>query len=780
MKAEAYNLSVVFGSDRQLSAPLYQRPYVWEKEKQWKPLWEDIKLIAEHLLHDANSLKPHFLGAIVLEQLKVPIGKPDSRSIIDGQQRLASIQILMAALRDICITEERLIKMGRSIERLIFNDESMVNEEDDRYKVWPTNIDHAAYRIIMSTRSPEEAISELKKNDGADKSNIADAYFYFHNAIKEWAIESGELSEDRLQALVNTIRQGLLLVVVDMGTEDNAQLIFETLNARGTPLLPSDLVKNFLFHKAKERKLDVEALYESYWFPFDYNHAFWREAITQGRLKRPRIDLLLQHYLTLQKKDEVSARSLFQEFQHVSEDNTDKDPEWFLKSLRQHGEFFKHFLTITRDSREGAFFQRLRTMDTTTVFPFLLGLYENFNNTEADDEEMVAILIALESFLVRRMVCRMTTKNYNRLFLDLLLEMMSKERFSYDGVRVFLSEQTSDANKWPSDAEFKWAWSNEPIYRAITRPRLRMILLALDEGLHDPKTEPYKLVGDNLTVEHLMPQLWKDHWPLPEITDETYEEKIDRQGIRERLIQTIGNLFYLTVSLNPYVSNGPFEKKKEKILDHSAINLNRPFLRSAQQWDESSIQKRGEDLFEIALRIWPGPDEKVQEKSWVAFVPQVEEQEEGKTKAEAQIDEEWGETDFFKEALQNLGEIDASALRTFYIMANSSPYEIHWRGGEDKGCFEMEFPQLCSGSVLTVHSNGYMDINFGNIRGSENADLFREVLRDELRSKMEFEVPDEAEDGTSRHSAASWINRSDTLMDILDDLLEEYIEVESS
>ena len=109
-----------------------------------------------------------------------------------------------------------------------------------------------------------------------------------------------------------------------------------------------------------------------------------------------------------------------------------------------------------------------------------------------------------------------------------------------------------------------------------------------------------------------MPQLWKNHWPLPEIADETYEEKIDRQVKRERLIQTIGNLFYLTKSLNPYVSNGPFEKKKEAILKYSVINLNSPFLQSAEQWDESSIEKRSEALFEVALRIWPGPDEKVQ------------------------------------------------------------------------------------------------------------------------------------------------------------------------
>ena len=615
MKADVYELSKVFGYDRQLFAPLYQRPYIWEQEKQWKPLWGDIKSIAEQLLHDPNCLKPHFLGAIVLEQFKVPIGKPDSRSIIDGQQRLATIQILLAALRNICKTEERLLKLEKSIERLMFNDESVVSEEIDRYKVWPTNVDQPSYRIVMSAQSHEETKLAQEENDKANISNIIKAYFYFFRAIKEWATEAGELSEDRLRSLVNIIRQGILLVVVDMGVEDNAQVIFETLNARGTPLLASDLVKNILFRKALEDKLDVETLYKLYWAPFDTNRHFWREEITQGRLKRPRIDLLLHHYLTLQKGDEVTARSLFREFQLVSETKSNNGTEWFLKSINKHRGFFHHFLTIVPDNREGVFFHRLKILDTTTVFPFLLALYENFDDTNGNYEEKVSILVALESFLVRRMVCRLSTKNYNRLFLDLLQELMDKDRFSCYAVRIFLSEQTSETNKWPTNEEFKESLLNIPIYRAITRPRLRMILSALDGELHDSKTEPYQIVGDNLTVEHLMPRLWKDHWPFPEFADEAYEEKNKRLEKRAHLIQTIGNLFYLTKSLNPYISNGPFGNKRKEILKHSAININRSFLEDAEQWDESSILQRSEALFEIALKIWGGPDEKYQQSN---------------------------------------------------------------------------------------------------------------------------------------------------------------------
>jgi len=779
MKADAYELLKVFGYDRQLFAPLYQRPYVWEKEKQWEPLWDDIRLIAEQLLRDENSLKPHFLGAIVLEQFKVPVGKPDARSIIDGQQRLATIQLVLAAVRDICFVEERLSQLRKLAERLIFNDESIVNEEVDRYKVWPTNVDRSAYRIIMSTQSPEEAKTELRNNNWADRTNIAEAYFYFYEAIKNWATVEDELSEERLQAIINTMRKGLLLVVVDMDIEDNAQLIFETLNARGTPLLPSDLVKNFLFHKAREAKLNVEALYDSYWQSFDQD-PFWREEITQGRLIHPRIDLLLHHHLTLQKKAEVMVRSLYSEFQLVSEANSDKGPEWFLSSLKRHGDSFKNFLTINPDSREGIFFNRLKLMDTTTVYPFLLGLYENHEDTNSDYEEKVSILVALESFLVRRMVCQLTTKNYNRLFLDMLQKMMSKERFSYDAVRTFLSEQTSDTNKWPSDDEFRKSWSNITIYHAITRPRLRMLLIALDEGLHNSKTEPYRLIGSNLTVEHLMPQLWKDHWPLPRIVDETYEERTIRQERREKLIQTIGNLFYLTESLNPYISNGPFKNKKKEILKHSAININRVFLENAEQWDESSIFNRSKDLFEVALKIWPGPDEKIQEASKYIVVSSMEEIGEETREAEPGIDEKWGEAVFFEKILQNLGENDSSAVRTFYNMVKTSPYEVYWEGHKDQGCFKVEFSQLCPGSIIIVHSNGDIEINFENIRGSEKADLFRTDLYDVLKSNMGFDIPDNAKDKTYRCSSVSWINRSDILMDILDNLLGEYMEIENS
>ena len=149
-----------------------------------------------------------------------------------------------------------------------------------------------------------------------------------------------------------------------------------------------------------------------------------------------------------------------------------------------------------------------------------------------------------------------------------------------------------DSGRWPDDQEFKKAWNSEPIYRSISRPRLRIILLALDSGLGTPKTESYYLRED-LTVEHLLPEHWETHWPLLK-KDESAEKRMERIQYRDLLKHNIGNLTFLTGSLNPAVSNGTFKNKKREILKHSMINLNR-FLQDINEWNESVSRQSNSD-----------------------------------------------------------------------------------------------------------------------------------------------------------------------------------------
>jgi hypothetical protein len=606
MKADAYDLRKVLGIDRQLFAPLFQRPYVWDRERQWEPLWNDIRSIAELLFQGNASIKPHFLGAVVLDQLRVPVGRPDARQIIDGQQRLTTLQVFLAAFRDLCSKNPEFEKLSRATQQLVFNTDPMADKEEDRFKVWPTNVDRAAYRAVMTAGSPEEVRGQLKQGKGAEQSQVAKAYFYFFDAIAEWTTSDTGLAYKKLEALLFTIREKVRIVVIDMDDDDDAQVIFETLNARGTPLLASDLVKNFLFHSAQEAGADVESLYDAYWQPFEKEDGFWRGEIRQGRLKRPRIDLFLQHYLTLMRNNEVFVSLLFTEFQKFWDRHVHYNAEWHMRSLRDHASYFQTFLTMSQQNREGKFFQRLRIMDTTTVFPFLLGLYHDLNDASDMAKERLGILEDIESFLVRRMVCRMTAKDYNRLFLDFLGDLRAKGEFTRRYLREYLMQQTAESRLWPSDEQFRQAWLREPLYKIVTRPRLRMLLEALDEALYTPKSERYHL-NANLTVEHILPQDWQEHWPLKELAVvETPESRIARIERRNQLLHTTGNLTLLTKALNPSVSNGPFDRKRKEILKHSALNLNR-FLAETGSWDEEEILNRGERLFEVARRIWPHP-----------------------------------------------------------------------------------------------------------------------------------------------------------------------------
>lgn len=605
MDAKAHELLKVLGFNRQLFAPLYQRPYVWEKDKQWKPLWEDIRKIADKLLSGDNDPQPHFLGAVVLEQLKVSVDKPDARSMIDGQQRLTTLQILLTAIKDICNENPDYERYKKIAESLLFNQN--VIKEEDRFKVWPTNIDRNMYQIIMNCNTLENARDKIATENLNVNSRIAQAYFYFYPTLKQWIYDNNGNASKKIKALLNTIQKKLRIVVIEMGSDDNAQVIFETLNARGTPLLPSDLVKNFLFHKAQEESKSIHQLYKKFWLPFEEEDDFWRQEVKQGRLYRPRIDQFLQHYLTLMLNEEVSVRTLFAEYQKFVDKNSRKTANWFFNSLSTYAAYYNYFQkNISRESRENTFFWRLHTIDISILYPFLLGLYHKLGNKDRNQEEKIGIFIDLESYLVRRIVCGLTAKNYNRIFLNLLTFLKKEGNFTQEALRAFLLKQKGDSGRWPNDEEFKNAWIDTPIYKRISRPRLRMILLALDDGLRTSKTEYYKLSAD-LTVEHLLPRGWEVYWPLAKKEGETADEKIERINQRNGIKHTIGNLTFLTQSLNPAISNGPFKSKRREILKHSVINLNR-FLNEADSWDEVGIKARSRKLFTVIKKTWPYPN----------------------------------------------------------------------------------------------------------------------------------------------------------------------------
>jgi uncharacterized protein with ParB-like and HNH nuclease domain len=370
MKVDKLTLQKVFEYTERLEAPLFQRPYVWKREENWEPLWEAIQRVAEKRLA-GQSTRPHFLGAIVLDQIKTPMGKLHTRQIIDGQQRLTTLQLALAAARDLC-TKRSEPQYAKAFEKLIVNDVPLSVEQDDIFKVWPTNADHDDFRTVMKACSP----SIVRKMDHAhpdDEWLIPNAYLYFSDTFDEWLGHFGtESSQKKIDALYMTMRDDLLLVVIDLEENDDAQEIFETLNALGTPLLPADLVKNYLFRLAEFQHEDSRQLYERYWKRFDSGREYWRKEVRQGRMKRPRLDLFLNHYLTLMRGEEVMIAQLFSSYRDFVENGDNGNAAQHMELFQSYANVYKSFDEFPRNTHEGLFFYRLEQLDTTTVFPILL------------------------------------------------------------------------------------------------------------------------------------------------------------------------------------------------------------------------------------------------------------------------------------------------------------------------------------------------------------------------------------------------------------------------
>ena len=251
MKPEKMTVLEVFQRERRLCVPLFQRAYVWNSERQWEPLWEDIVRQANmHIAQtDPHAIRIHFLGAIVINIASVQGRSVARADVIDGQQRLTTLQLFMAALRDVAKAHDA---DPDDIDTFTRHTENPIRDKtsEEVFKVWPTNADRQTFGETMRSGS----LSEVLKRFGpkADLPRIPAAYAYFSDAITDYVTEvtSADGRKDRIFALRRALQGSLQLVVIELEPGDDPQMIFETLNARGQPLLPSDLIRNFVFMRA--------------------------------------------------------------------------------------------------------------------------------------------------------------------------------------------------------------------------------------------------------------------------------------------------------------------------------------------------------------------------------------------------------------------------------------------------------------------------------------------------------------------------------------------------
>jgi len=607
MDTQVRTPQAVFMQPQRLLVPLFQRPYVWNEELQWEPLWKDLERVATRLLNSPTTTQaPHFLGAVVLQQLPTPTSDLQQRTVIDGQQRLTTLQLLLDALH--CEIERVGAAMPAArLEPLIANAQAFCRHKEDRFKVWPTNRDRPAFNEVMEASSPVEY---RKLHHRA--SRMAKAHQFFAQQCRDWLNADGpEKVCARAEAIERSARELLQIVVIDLTAAENAQEIFETLNARGAVLTAADLIKNFVFQRLLEQHADVEEAYSKYWAQFET--AFWEEEVNVGRVRLPRSSVFLNQWLVARTGEEVVAREVFSRFKIYA----DFRAEWpmldLLQEIHRAAAIYRQFTEKAEQldgplDRVGLFAYRVKTMESEVIKPVLLALLDH-KSGPLPHKEIDTTLDVLESWLTRRMLVRATVKPYNKI----MAEVVSVVRNAPLGavghtVREYFASQRSEAAYWPDDDEVRSELEAMPIYRKLSRARLRMVLEATEDHWRGWIPGQESAAGMRIrrgcyAIEHVMPQSWAKHWPLPAGTSEME---------RDARIHKIGNLTLLTRKLNSTVSNGPWlgEGGKAAQLQEKDIVLhNSKLLKSyaTKQWDEAGIDSRTSLVIDTILAIWPVP-----------------------------------------------------------------------------------------------------------------------------------------------------------------------------
>lgn len=588
---------MVFNQPQRLVVPLFQRPYVWNEDDQWEPLWNDVVRLADRLA-ERGKPQPHFLGAVVLQQLPNPVGMMQQRTIIDGQQRLTTLQLLLDALR----TELHEIESARSaalrIEALVVNSEHYREKPEDQFKVWPTNRDRPSFNAVMRGGGPVEG-----SND-----RIPEAHRFFREKAREWMRQAGDQSlTARAAALESAVRDHLQIVVIDLAAEENAQEIFETLNARGAPLTAADLIKNFVFQRLQESSTDVERAYDRHWKEFET--AFWEAEVPLGRLRYPRSSLFMNHWLVARTGTEIVGREVFARFKAFADYDSDVRMPELLEQVHRAAGVYRAFIEGAQQvgsvTRLGLFGYRTGVMESEVIKPFIL-LLQDPESEPIPDDQFTKALDVMESWMVRRMLVRATTKSYSRFMADLVQHLRRTDRSKAgDVLDAFLAGQRSAASYWPDDDEVRDELEALLAYRRLGRGRLRMVLEAIEDHYRGWRDGKAGLGGERVAraqyaIEHVMPRKWQSHWPLQGDAAE-----------RDRLIHTFGNLTLLMTKLNSKVSNGPWagpEGKRAGLETHDVLVLNRELLKgAADPWSDELIRRRTAGLTDAILRIWPVP-----------------------------------------------------------------------------------------------------------------------------------------------------------------------------
>ena len=586
MEAKIVNLETLFKLPVSYRIPQFQRPYAWKQDSQWKPLWNDIAACAKRSLA-GEELRPHFMGAIVLQRQFTSSGEVDKRIVVDGQQRLTTLQLLIKAIAEV-FTNWNFEARAKRLIHLTTNDDSHLAEDNDNDT-----------KIRQSNRNDQTAFQEIiRMSESSRLSSICDAFDFFKENVEAWLKEGGNpMDDDKAEALERVITKQVQIAAIDLDEEEEPHIIFETLNERGEPLTQSDRIKNTVMYRANiiDNAQDARSL----WGMFD--DPWWKELTKEPRLSRNHNDRFLNYWVIMENPEWTTSEEVAIKFRDLlNKKYANIDIKDVAKAIRESGTFYRAMEENSLPEMK-SFLQRIKALETGVVFPVLMKLQASGVTWEKRNRAHRA----LESYLVRRAVCGLSSNALNLVFQGILRILENESSTNLDTVIIDqLEKQTVDNRLWPNDGMVRQILTATPL--KLSQLRQKMMLEAIEANLRSDMAEEFTNAG-NLTLEHIMPQKWEAHWPLPS------ENRHDQDSIetRNNAVKEIGNLTLVTSKLNIGLSNGPWPEKRNTLHNHSSLFLNKTLLDdvpAGTEWNESTIRERSSKLAAQVISIWPHAD----------------------------------------------------------------------------------------------------------------------------------------------------------------------------
>lgn len=573
MEAGKRTIRDIFNRGRNLEIPFFQRAYVWDSP-QWERFLEDMRSVSV-------TKRPYFLGSVILKQQETGSNEDAVLTVIDGQQRLTTLNIFLKVL---CLKSKSDSDFTETFKK----------QRDKKIILLHNHNDIESFNEIVNLEETKN-FTEISEND-----KILSAYDFFMKNITENDLENSLNFFD--------ILDNVLFVGIDLGYEEDEQQIFDTINSLGVSLTTAELLKNYFFNR------DEIGLYNTYWKDIfekdDETKIYWDKEITTGRIKRAFIDLFFYSYLQIKIQDKelkvnTEDKLEFTKVEHLFESykkfirNYDLKKEDLLKEIKEYAIIFKNSFDyeIVEDELTDQYgIERINAiifgLDTSTLIPYVLFILKNVQ----DETQRKELFMFIESYVMRRMVVKATTKNYNQLFSDRLI---SNKTLSKDDFLNYIKGKDNKVNFLPNNTELEKGFENS----ILINKQSAGIIYFIESMIRDRNKQATQLLGlKKYSLEHLMPKKWENNWSATANKEE--------KDYRNFKLKTLGNLAIITQSLNAAIRDSDWTRKKKgkgekQGLKHfsGGIETLAPYL-NIEDWNEAEIEKRATYLYEKALETW--------------------------------------------------------------------------------------------------------------------------------------------------------------------------------